>query len=531
MGPGRKPTISQIVSLILICASACALLSGSCLSYGASLLLGIILTCSAFLFLVLIVLKKIAPEYSLYALIFITSLAYALYKQAEFPFPFGKHVSVDMKILSDPGFRRFGVQYVARIRSVKFYESHRFTAGGSETEHTAAEFLKKDAVNEKYFRFPPGEKVLVDVSMHGRIPERGSVIRTGGLFFPLPRGSAKEYALHLRSRGIHALFSGYSAELSTVKSPRTFSPLKAATALKGYIRKVNEHLYPWPHSEFCFALLTGNRNFLPRFVRESFRLSGTMHILAVSGLHTGFLVFFFLMIFKTAGLRQDVSFALLAVLIVFYLVFVGDSPSVRRATLMALCGIAIFLFDRDRNYLNTLSVVFNILWVVNPLLIINAGSVLSFTATFAILFLVPHLKRMLDEILPAALSAPVAVSAGIQLYLAPVMLVFFGSFSYINVVANLPIVPLTGFALALEILTLLAYPVSLPLAVIFAEVNTVVVATILRAADFFARVPPVTVSRMPIFSVPLSLLVLTVFVYYIFRSRSVVPEVSDQEAV
>jgi competence protein ComEC len=230
------------------------------------------------------------------------------------------------------------------------------------------------------------------------------------------------------------------------------------------------------------------------------------------------------MIFKTAGLRQDVSFALLAALIVFYLVFIGDSPSVRRATLMALCGIAIFLFDRDRNYLNILALVFNILWVVSPLLIINAGSVLSFTATFAILFFVPHLKRMFDKILPSVLSAPVAVSAGIQLYLAPVMLFFFGSFSYINIVANLPIVPLTGLALALEILTLLTYPVSLPLAVIFSEVNTVVVATILRAAGFFARVPPITVSRMPLFAVPLSLLVLTASVQYAFRSGSGVPE-------
>jgi hypothetical protein len=114
----------------------------------------IILTCAASLFLALIVVKKIAPEYSLYALIFITSLAYAFYKQAEFPFPFGKHVSVDMKILSDPGFRRSGVQYVARVRSVKPYESHRFTAGGRKNRHESAQILEEDALNEKCFRFP-----------------------------------------------------------------------------------------------------------------------------------------------------------------------------------------------------------------------------------------------------------------------------------------------------------------------------------------------------------------------------------------
>ncbi len=477
-----------------------------------------------FITLLFLVLKKSTSEYSFYALVFIISLSYAFYKQADFPFPFGRHVIADVKILSDPDFTRAGIRYVARVRSVRAYDEQRLTAGKKEGENGAASFMRNEDMCGKYSRFLPGEKILLDISPRKKVPERGSVIRAGGLFFTLPHEKAREYALHLRSRGIHALFSGYAAEYFTVKYPQAFSPLCAATALKEYIRKVNERLYPWPHGEFCSALLTGNRDFLPHFVRESFRLSGTMHILAVSGLHIGFLVFFFFLIFKTAGLRQDVSFALLAALIVFYLIFIGDSPSVRRATLMALCGIVIFLFDRDRNYLNILSVVFNILWIVNPLLIMNAGSVLSFTATFAILYIVPHLKRLFDRALPSVLSAPVAVSVGIQIYLAPVLLTFFGSFSYINVVANLPIVPLTGLVLALEILTLLFYPVALPLAVIVSEVNTVAVATILRTAGFFARVPPLTAGQMPPYVVPLYLAGVTAVVHYVFRSTTGVPE-------
>jgi ComEC/Rec2-related protein len=524
VGAERRPTISQIVSLILICASACALLCGRRLSYAASLFTGIILTCPVLITLIFLVVKKFTSEYIFYAIVFIISLSYALYKQAEFPFPLGRHVIADMKILSDPDFTRAGISYVASVRSVKTDDEHRLAAGGKKAEYRAASFMRNKDAHAKNSRFLHGEKVLLDLPQRKKFPERGSVIRAGGFFLTLPHEKAREYALHLRSRGIHALFSGYAAEYVMVKYPQTFSPLSAANALKGYIRKVNERLYPWPHGEFCTALLTGNRDFLPRFVRESFRLSGTMHILAVSGLHIGFLVFFFFLIFRTAGLRQDVSFTFLAALIVFYLIFIGDSPSVRRATLMALCGIVIFLFDRDRNYLNVLSVVFNILWIVNPLLIINAGSVLSFTATFAILYIVPHLKRLFDRALPPVLSAPVAVSVGIQLYLAPVMLVFFGSFSYINVVANLPIVPLTGLVLALEIITLLFYPVALPIAVIVSEVNIVVVATILRTAGFFARMPPFTISGMPPFIVPLYLAGVTAVVHYVFRAGRDVPE-------
>ena len=224
MGAERTLTISQVVSIILICASASALLGGRGLSYTASLFAGIILTCSVLIILIFLILIRSHSDYFFYALVFLVSLSYAFYKQADFPFPYERHVIADMKILSDPDFGRTGIRYVARVRSVEANGEYRMAYGEIKGGKGEMPFMRDRDVYEKYFRFFPGEKVLLDLSMRKKVHERGSVIQAGGLFITLPHENAREYALHLRSRGIHALFSGYAAECETVRPPRSFSP-------------------------------------------------------------------------------------------------------------------------------------------------------------------------------------------------------------------------------------------------------------------------------------------------------------------
>ena len=99
--------------------------------------------------------------------------------------------------------------------------------------------------------------------------------------------------------------------------------------------------------------------------------------------------------------------------------------------------------------------------------------------------------------MPPIIARPLAVSSGVQIYLFPVLLSYFGVFPYITVVANLPIVPLAFMSLGLEMIYLALYPVFLPLAVILAETNLFVITTILRLNMVFSRVPPISVRSFP----------------------------------
>jgi ComEC/Rec2-related protein len=437
-----------------------------------------------------------------FLMVFIVSFLYASLWTVSFPYPFGVPVRAELRLLSDPRIRQNALEYTARIR-------------GTVSQYSDI----RDVEPSKKLRFPK-QRVLLHLPIRVEYPQRGDIVSVRGLFSDLPQGRSGEYALYLKSRGIQVLFEGSSRDFRVVRRVPIVSFVSMSNRLKAYVRRVNDRLLLWPHTEFATALLTGNRDDLPWELAENFRRSGTMHILAVSGLHIGFLVFFFLFLCKILRINQSASHMALILAVLFYMVFIGDAPSVKRASLMVLCGIVLFLFDRDRNYLNVLAVAFNILWIANPLSIINPGFILSFTATFAILFLVPHVQRVFVELIPQFISIPIALSVGIQVYLLPVMLSFFGSFSYITVIANLPIVPLAGLALALEIFTLLLYPVLLPASVIVAEVNIVVMSTIFRLAGLFARVPPFEVRTFPKILIPVYFLTLTgILVLLFYRGR------------
>jgi ComEC/Rec2-related protein len=403
------------------------------------------------------------------------SFGYAMYRDVPQRYDYEKNMTVEFRLKSYPEVTRSGLRFTARA-----------IIDDSEPRINGIGRVFNGGI---FRRISRADKVSLNLPFSENFVDRGYRIEVRGLFFPITSKKYPRYESYLRSNGIMAIFNGHSGTLRVLEKPLPVSIFALSSWLKRYIENTNDKLLPFPHSVFATALLTGNRDRLPAEVAEIFRRSGTMHILAVSGLHVGFLSAFMLLALNLFPLKKTVSYSLLCIFIIFFMIFIGERPSVRRASIMALCGITCFLFDRDRDYLNVLALSFVVLWIVNPASLMNPGFLLSYCATFGIILLVPVLNRWLSRFLPSFLAASLATSLGVQIYLFPVMLLFFNSFPWINLLANIPIVPLTGVSLAVEVLTLTLYPVFLPLGIITAEVNAVVISTIVRLAYIFGKVP------------------------------------------
>ncbi len=458
--------------------------------------------------------------YLFYLCIFLLSVGYGLYRSSPPHYWAGKMVTARLRLVSQERIRADSVEYRARVIGIADNVPLGMESSATQNRKSTGKpnrMGKNGSSGEMEFGEWLNPKVLVHIPFPGRSLERGYVIESRGMFLGLPFESSKGYAHYLRSSGISAIFEGYTTDVRVLEEPNAWMPVSIAGRLHRYIERVNERLLPSPHSAFATALLTGNRDPIPQYLAMLFRRSGTMHILAVSGLHVGFLSVLMLFFLRLCRCPKRLSYILLCCFIIFFMFFIGERPSVRRASLMALCGIACFLFDRDRNYLNVLALSFLILWVVNPLSLMNPGFLLSFSATFGILFLVPFLNRKLRQWIPPFLSASISVTVAVQLFIFPIMATYFESFPYINLIANLPIVPLAGIALALGVITLVLYPLWLPLAVITAEVNTVVIATIARLAKLFSQVPPLRVSNFPAQLIGPYLLAVTVGLWLFIR--------------
>lgn len=211
-----------------------------------------------------------------------------------------------------------------------------------------------------------------------------------------------------------------------------------------------DRLFPDPEEgAMAKALFLGQKEALSGDTKTAFSRSGLSHVMAVSGLHVGFVVApFWLLIpwIRSSTRKKAAGFLLLCLLLLFYAGLTGFSASVMRASLMAVLLTFGKLFSRQGHSINLVCVVLLMLLVIDPGMLFQVGFQLSFTAVFIILLLMPAAQRQIPNRLRYSRAGPLIsvmlVSAVVQVGLFPVLTAYFGEFSVIGPIANLLVVPL-----------------------------------------------------------------------------------------
>ena len=215
-----------------------------------------------------------------------------------------------------------------------------------------------------------------------------------------------------------------------------------------------------------YAITLGDKSLLTKKIRNIFSISGSSHVLALSGLHAGivftlfYLLFRFLFFFVQRYQSRE-SITLLCTLpsIWFFALLTGSSPSVIRATVMLTVYSLARLLSRDGISLNVLSFAAIIMLVINPLDLYDIGFQLSFLAVFAILVVYKKCVNIFQNI-----SNPIikwmwqmfVLSSAAQLGTAPLAAFYFHQFSLMYFLSNLIIIPCVTLLLYLSIFFLLS---------------------------------------------------------------------------
>ena len=255
----------------------------------------------------------------------------------------------------------------------------------------------------------------------------------------------------------------------------------------------------YPASALLQALLIGSREDVPQRLYEGFRRTGSLHILALSGLHVT--VIYGIVIGALGFLRRPgLKFLLAAFVLLFYQFLAGFFPSLLRATMMILVGGVSLQLDRDAEPLNLLSISGIAIVCVDPFQAFSLSFQLSFLALAGILALGPLLRRPLEGRIPRFILAPFAMSVGAQIATLPLVAATFGSYYPSGLVASLVLVPLTTAFLWAGLAWLPLYLV--PWQILHdtcAQLFSVLYAAIQWSAEALARLPGITVTpvRVP----------------------------------
>ena len=138
------------------------------------------------------------------------------------------------------------------------------------------------------------------------------------------------------------------------------------------------------------ALLLGNRGHLSPDVERDFIASGTMHLLAISGLHVGILFVFLVRVQNLLLVSRTRSLLLAGLVCIIYTLLTDLRPSVMRSTCFILLYILGQTLYRDIRMGSLIGATVMLLVVLNPSIAFDIGAWLSFLAVSALGWVSEH---------------------------------------------------------------------------------------------------------------------------------------------
>ena len=261
---------------------------------------------------------------------------------------------------------------------------------------------------------------------------------------------------------------------------------------------------------FLSGIVLGLRHQTPEDIEEPFQQTGTLHLFAVAGLHVGIVAALLWMVAMVARLSPKWAAALIIPLLLFYAAVTGLHVSSVRAAVMSSILLGGLFFERKVFVLNSLAAAafFLLSWNTNELF--SAGFQLSFAVVGAIILFADRFAGFLqqwtapDPFLPRGLlhgprrwmhtsfkwlcdGAGVSLAAWVGSL--PLVLWYFYIVTPISLLANVIVVPIAFFILAIALLSLLSNLLLTGLAVIFNNANWLLAKLVLAIVQILAHVP------------------------------------------
>ena len=276
------------------------------------------------------------------------------------------------------------------------------------------------------------------------------------------------------------------------------------------------------------AMTLGFRSDIPHEVMECFKLSGTVHIFAISGLHVAIVAMILMVVLSVLPIQGRYRVLLFGPLIIAYTIAAGAKPSAIRACIMSLFLFSGPLLGRKADPVSSLSAAAILVLAFKPEQILDLGFIFSFLCAAGIIFLVPVLNCILlrtesrlsawlhrhnpqsvadfleEGGLPQAASNPrvswrrwlfragginMAVSLAAWIASTPVTAMFFGRITPISILCNLAVIPLAFFIVVTAAFSMIFGLISPWAASVFNNANVVLTQLLVLTAKGFSSIP------------------------------------------
>ena len=378
------------------------------------------------------------------SLIFVSLLCFCISKKMNIPI-----VILSIVILSLGIFRVHS--FFALENPLICHEDQKVSARGivdniPQTEEGKAYFwlqlLELDGI-------PIESKIKVTYGMADQeiVPKPGDVVQFNG---EIKLGESQrnpggfDEALYLWGNGFDGkLYSFGEGQLEYLGEKTNFKYW--ALRVREKLTKLSYQAFSPEVSAVIVGILFGDKG-IDDGIKTLFSDAGISHIMAVSGLHVGYVYLLIFGIGKFLKLSSKWRILLLVAGLSFYIALVGFSASIIRASMMILSVGMGEIIKRRVDTLSSLCLAGFVILLINPIQLFMAGFLLSFGAVLGIIFFYQPILfkiRGFGEKLPYFVELMV-LTLGATIGTLPILLYFFQNINLVSLLSNLIIVPLSG---------------------------------------------------------------------------------------
>ncbi|MDP4879917.1 MAG: ComEC family competence protein, partial [Opitutales bacterium] len=229
-----------------------------------------------------------------------------------------------------------------------------------------------------YFRIKTPEAETLEIV-------RGQKLQVTGVLYPIIVEVGEDsFESYLKAIGIHYRFERTS-ELTVLKAPAAFDRfcMQMNERFQEYLRlgaPADTHL-----TKIYVAMLLGRKGELTDEQNDRFRMTGTMHFFAISGLHIGVIATVIAQCLMLIRVPRHLSPFIGLPLLYLYVEITGASPSAVRAFIMAAFFWASYAIVRQRSPIGALAASAVAVLIIVPEQLWSLGFQLSYIVVLSIL--------------------------------------------------------------------------------------------------------------------------------------------------
>lgn len=374
-------------------------------------------------------------------------------------------------------------------------------------------------------------KVLVTINNYPAF-KFGEKVKVKGRIKEPPEFEDFSYQNYLSRYGIYSLMS--FPEIEKTKSQFVkrnfienmwFKTRLNLSKIKIFFESNIENVIPEPNASFMNGLILGSRKAIPEWLLDDFRITGTTHIIALSGFNITIIV----MILKnlTQSLSRRLSFWLPVSGVFLFVVLTGAQASVVRAAIMGLMLFLAGRFGRQGTGYTAILISAALMIFLNPLILrFDIGFQLSFAAILGLIYVAPILEEIFKRA-PKIINENLSLTLAAQFTAAPIIIYNFENFSFIAPIANILILPLIPISMLLGFLSAIFSFIFAPLGKVLGWAAYVLLEYMIRVVGYLSEIPFASIDldfKHPIYLIIYCLIILNIYLIISYRNKKALNE-------